>query len=62
MNLLVLGPQGSGKGTQASRLAEEREIPHVSTGDMFRAAIAAGRRSAAEWSRSSRAASSSPTS
>ncbi len=42
MNLLVLGPQGSGKGTQASRLAEEREIPHVSTGDMFRASIAAG--------------------
>jgi adenylate kinase len=41
VNLLVLGPQGSGKGTQASRLAEEREIPHVSTGDMFRAAIAA---------------------
>ena len=41
MNLLVLGPQGSGKGTQASRLAEEREIPHVSTGDMFRASIAA---------------------
>ena len=41
MNLLVLGPQGSGKGTQASRLAEEREIPHVSTGAMFRAAIAA---------------------
>jgi adenylate kinase len=42
VNLLVLGPQGSGKGTQASRLAEEREIPHVSTGDMFRAAVAAG--------------------
>jgi len=41
VNLLVLGPQGSGKGTQASRLAEEREIPHVSTGDMFRASIAA---------------------
>ena len=41
VNLLVLGPQGSGKGTQASRLADEREIPHVSTGDMFRAAIAA---------------------
>ena len=41
MNLLVLGPQGSGKGTQATRLADERGIPHVSTGEMFRAAIAA---------------------
>ena len=41
MNLLVLGPQGSGKGTQAKRLAEQRGIPHVSTGDMFRTAIAA---------------------
>ena len=39
MNLLVLGPQGSGKGTQAKRIAEERVVPHVSTGDMFRAAI-----------------------
>ncbi len=42
MNLLVLGPQGSGKGTQAKRLAAARGIPHVSTGDMFRAAIAEG--------------------
>jgi adenylate kinase len=42
VNLLVLGPQGSGKGTQAARLAAEHEIPHVSTGDMFRAAIAGG--------------------
>ncbi len=42
MNLLVLGPQGSGKGTQAKRIAEDHGIPHVSTGDMFRAAIAAG--------------------
>jgi adenylate kinase len=40
VNLLVLGPQGSGKGTQAKRIATEHGIPHVSTGDMFRAAIA----------------------
>jgi adenylate kinase len=37
VNVLVLGPQGSGKGTQAKRIAEERGIPHVSTGEMFRA-------------------------
>ena len=42
MNLLVLGPQGSGKGTQAARLSDVHGIPHVSTGEMFRAAIAAG--------------------
>ena len=42
MNLLVLGPQGAGKGTQAKRIAAEHEIPHVSTGDMYRAAIAEG--------------------
>ena len=42
MNLLVLGPQGSGKGTQATRIAAEHGIPHVSTGDMFRAAVARG--------------------
>ena len=42
MNLLVLGPQGAGKGTQAKRIALEYGIPHVSTGDMFRAAQAEG--------------------
>jgi len=42
MDLLVLGPQGAGKGTQAKRISAEYGIPHVSTGDMFRAAIAAG--------------------
>jgi adenylate kinase len=40
MNLLVLGPQGAGKGTQAKRIAADYAIPHVSTGDMFRDAIA----------------------
>jgi adenylate kinase len=40
VNLLVLGPQGSGKGTQAQRISTEYGIPHVATGDMFRAAIA----------------------
>jgi adenylate kinase len=42
VNLLVLGPQGSGKGTQAKRISEAHGIPHVSTGDMFRAAALAG--------------------
>ena len=40
LNVLLFGPQGSGKGTQAKRIAAEYVIPHVSTGDMFRAAIA----------------------
>ncbi len=42
MNLLVLGPQGAGKGTQALRISADRGIPHISTGDMFRSAIASG--------------------
>jgi adenylate kinase len=41
MNLMVLGPQGAGKGTQAARIAAEYGIPHVSSGQMFRDAIAA---------------------
>jgi adenylate kinase len=40
VNLLVLGPQGAGKGTQAKRISSNYGIPHVSTGDMFRAAVA----------------------
>jgi adenylate kinase len=42
MNLLLLGPQGSGKGTQAARIAAEWDLAHISTGEMFRDAIAAG--------------------
>lgn len=42
MNLLVLGPQGAGKGTQAQRISSEYGLPHVSAGDMFRAEQAAG--------------------
>ena len=41
LNILILGPQGSGKGTQADRIAAEYGVPHVATGEMFRAAIAA---------------------
>jgi adenylate kinase len=42
LHALIFGPQGSGKGTQAARIASEYGIPHIATGDMFRAAIAAG--------------------
>jgi adenylate kinase len=40
--LLIVGPQGSGKGTQGVRIAEAFGIPAISTGDMFRAAVADG--------------------
>ncbi len=42
VRLVLLGRQGAGKGTQAVRLAEHYGAPHVSTGDMFRAAVAEG--------------------
>lgn len=42
MNIIIMGPQGSGKGTQAALLAEHYGIPHISTGDIFRANIKGG--------------------
>ena len=41
-NVLLLGPQGAGKGTQGRLIASEYAIPHVATGDMLRAAMADG--------------------
>lgn len=42
MHLIVMGPQGSGKGTQAALLAPALQLHHLSTGELFRAAIASG--------------------
>ena len=42
MRILILGPQGSGKGTQANGIAALHDMPHVATGDILRAAVSEG--------------------
>ena len=42
MNILIMGPAGSGKGTMSEKILENYSIPHISTGDMFRANIKEG--------------------
>ena len=42
MKIIMLGAPGAGKGTQAKKIAEKYQIPHISTGDIFRANIKGG--------------------
>jgi len=42
MKIIMLGAPGAGKGTQAKKIAKKYEIPHISTGDIFRANIKGG--------------------
>ena len=42
MRIVLMGPPGAGKGTQAAVVAKELNIPHISTGEIFRANVGAG--------------------
>jgi len=42
LDVVILGPPGAGKGTQAAKIADETGLPHVATGDILRAAVAEG--------------------
>ena len=42
VNIIFMGPPGAGKGTQAERIVNEFQIPHISTGDAFRLAMSQG--------------------
>lgn len=42
MNIILIGPPGAGKGTQAVKIAKELSLPHISTGDIFRQAVSEG--------------------
>ncbi len=62
MYILLMGPPGAGKGTQAEKLIAEYKIPHISTGDMFRAAVKQGTELGKEAKRYMDAGGSRPTS
>ena len=42
LNIILMGPPGAGKGTHATWIAKDYNIPHISTGDMFREAMSSG--------------------
>jgi len=61
MRMILVGPPGAGKGTQASRLVETYTIPHISSGDMLRAAVKEGTALGQEADTFMKAGSSCPT-